>query len=199
MNKFIKAFDKLSDAIQAVLVVVLLACCSFVFLSVILRYCFNLSFQWTEEIARYLHIWVVLLMLGPLIWTGGHITMDLVLQKMKGPGRKLVRIFGELCTTALALYTFFYSTIYVGKLMKTGVRTFSSKFEMWMPTMGVPIGFFFGALFCIALLVREIAEFRKEDEEGKSLEAEIQDILTTNNLVVDEAANIADETDTKKE
>lgn len=198
MKKFIKAFDTLNDVLQSVASVLLLSCCSLVFLSVILRYCFHISFQWTEEVARYLHIGVVLILLGPLMWIGGHISVDLILQKLQGRARKIVRMIGEAASFALITYTFYFSIIYVKGLKATGVRTFSSKFEQWMPTMIVPIGFFFGVIFCIALIIREIVQFKKEEREHNALSDEIADILATNNLTVENAEQNAEDDGNRK-
>jgi len=182
VKKIFKMFDNLSDAILFVACVLLLVCAAFVNATVFLRYIFHVSFQWAEELSRYLHIGVVVLLCGPLLWTGGHITMDLVLMKLKGPARKIVRIIGELATLVLVSFTFVKSVTYVSSLKATGVLTFSSKFAQWMPTMVIPVGFFFATVFCIALIVREIVQFKQEDAIDESLNNEIADILDSNQL-----------------
>ncbi|WP_297870813.1 TRAP transporter small permease [uncultured Oscillibacter sp.] len=182
MKKFKGFFDGLSNFLIQISCILLLSCAAFVNIAVFLRYLFHLSFQWTEEVARYLHISVVILLCGPLLWSGGHISMDLLLLKLKGAPRKIVRILGEIVTLVLVGYTFYMSIPYVLSLKATGILTFSTKFEQWMPTVVIPIGFLFATLFCIALIIREIAEFRKEDAADESLKEEIAEILDTNQL-----------------
>lgn len=182
MKKFLGFFNGLSNVLLMIGCVLLIACAAFVNATVFLRYIFHVSFQWAEEISRYLHIGVVILLCGPLLWTGGHINMDLLLLKLKESGRKIVRIFGELATLGLVSFTFYNSIIYVASLHETHILTFSSKFEQWMPTMIIPVGFFFATVFCIALIVREILQFRQEDAADESLTAEIEDILDSNEL-----------------
>lgn len=157
-------------------------CAVFVNATVFLRYLFHVSFQWAEELSRYLHIGVVVLLCGPLVWTGGHIVMDLVLMKLKGYARKTLRIIGHLATLSLVSFTFVKSITYVSSLKATGVLTFSSKFAQWMPTMVIPVGFFFATIFSVALIIREIAQFKQEDAVDDSLNEEIADILDSNQL-----------------
>lgn len=178
---------------MAVACVLLLLCAAGVNVSVFLRYIFQISFQWTEEIVKYLHIGVVILLCGPLLWTGGHITMDLILMKLKGPVRKIVRMAGEAVTLILVGYTFLNSISYVASLKATGIRTFSTKFQQWMPTAVVPVGFFFATVFCAGLLIREIVQFRQADAADESLQQEIADILESNQL--DVGSTLADESE----
>ena len=182
MKKFFKLFDGLSNVLLLIACVLLLGCAAFVNIAVFLRYLFHISFQWTEELARYLHIGVVILLCGPLLWTGGHISMDLLLMKLKGPARKIVRLIGEFATLALVGYTFYQSIFYVSSLKATGILTFSTEFEQWMPTMVIPIGFFFATVFCIALIIKEIVQFKQDDAVDDSLDNEIADILDSNQL-----------------
>ena len=102
--------------------------------------------------------------------------------KLKGPARKIVRLIGEFATLALVGYTFYQSIFYVSSLKATGILTFSTKFEQWMPTMVIPIGFFFATVFCIALIIKEIVQFKQDDAVDDSLDNEIADILDSNQL-----------------
>ena len=182
MKKFIKFFDGISNVVMLIACILLISCAIFVNASVFLRYAFHVSFQWAEELARYLHIGVVVLLFGPLLWTGGHITMDLLLMKLKGAARKCVRIFNEIVTLVLVGYTFYQSIGYVCGLKATGILTFSSKFEQWMPTMLIPIGFFLATLFCVALIIRELVQFKQDESTDESLNDEISDILSSNQI-----------------
>ena len=182
LKKFLRFFNGLSNFLLTIGCVLLIACAAFVNATVFLRYIFHVSFQWAEEISRYLHIGVVILLCGPLLWMGGHINMDLLLLKLKGRTRKVVRIIGEIATLGLVSFTFYNSIIYVSSLYETHILTFSSKFGQWMPTMIIPVGFFFATVFCIALIIREILQFKQEDSADESLTAEIEDILESNEL-----------------
>lgn len=131
LKKFLRFFNGLSNFLLTIGCVLLIACAAFVNATVFLRYIFHVSFQWAEEISRYLHIGVVILLCGPLLWMGGHINMDLLLLKLKGRTRKVVRIIGEIATLGLVSFTFYNSIIYVSSLYETHILTFSSKFEQW--------------------------------------------------------------------
>jgi C4-dicarboxylate transporter DctQ subunit len=168
MDKIIKGMDVLFKWIMLVAVALLLLCVLLVNVSVLLRYVFSVSFQWTEEMARYLHIGIVILLLGPLVWKSVHINMDLIIQKTRGKTKKIIRIAGELATLFLITYTFIYAYKWVAQLLTYRIKTFSTVFEQWQPSMIIPLGFGIAVLFNIALLLKEIARFNKEDEITQS-------------------------------
>lgn len=66
----------------------------FVFINAVLRYCFNSGWPESEELSRFLFVWVT--MLGTIIayQHNKHVGVDLVIQKLKPKARKAVDIIG---------------------------------------------------------------------------------------------------------
>jgi TRAP-type C4-dicarboxylate transport system permease small subunit len=47
-----------------------------VFVSVVVRYLTDYSVPWSEEVARYLMVWLTFLGIGPVLRLGGHVAID---------------------------------------------------------------------------------------------------------------------------
>jgi TRAP-type C4-dicarboxylate transport system permease small subunit len=78
----------------------------FVFINAVLRYCFNSGWPASEELSRFLFVWVT--MLGTIIAykQNKHVGVDLVIQMLKPKARKVVDIIGMVLTaTILTLIT----------------------------------------------------------------------------------------------
>jgi len=70
---------------RALMIAALAAMAVIVFANVMLRYLTDASIVWSEEVARYLMIWLTFLGVGPVLRLGGHIPID-SLQEALPPG-----------------------------------------------------------------------------------------------------------------
>jgi TRAP-type C4-dicarboxylate transport system permease small subunit len=61
-------------------------------LQVVFRYALNDPLVWSEELARYLFVWVALVGAGAAVRTGGHFGLDLFYRKFPAAGRTGVAI-----------------------------------------------------------------------------------------------------------
>lgn len=61
-----------------------------VFLQVISRYVFNYPFDWPEEMARYLFVWVALLGAALALRRGAHFSIDALVKKFPARWRLIV-------------------------------------------------------------------------------------------------------------
>lgn len=78
------------------LVFVMAAMVIMVFVNAVARYVFNTSFPQTEELARYGFVWVSFLGAIMAFLTGGHVGVDLLISRVRGKGKLIVRILGEV-------------------------------------------------------------------------------------------------------
>jgi len=78
-----------------------------IFYQVVARYFFNSPPAWTEEISRYLQVWLVCLMAGPLIYSAEHLEIDVVFNIMSKKAQRrcdLVRHTISLIFSIVILY-----------------------------------------------------------------------------------------------
>jgi TRAP-type C4-dicarboxylate transport system permease small subunit len=67
-------------------------------LQVITRYVFNNALSWTEEMARYAFVWLIMSGASVATKNGTHATLDLIVQMLKG---KLLKIHQEMVNLAI--------------------------------------------------------------------------------------------------
>lgn len=78
------------------MVSVMAAMVMMVFLNAVVRYVFNTSFPITEELARYGFVWVSFLGAIMGFLQGGHVGVDILISKLKGNSKLVVRVLGEV-------------------------------------------------------------------------------------------------------
>ena len=74
------AFKRIDNAVLSVnrwmLIIGMAAMSILIFAAVVLRYSVHASIPWSEEVSRYLMIWLTFLGAGPVLRIGGHIAVE---------------------------------------------------------------------------------------------------------------------------
>ena len=134
-----------------------------IFMQVISRYCFNMSFHWVEELAMYSIIWLVFL--GSVVATHekAHTSITFFVDHMP----KKVQKYVNALSSALCIVFLIVMMVYSHNTLLVGMRSYSAG-------LGIPMGFIYlsfpvgGILMCIYFALNIIQEFsteRGEDEE----------------------------------
>ena len=110
-----------------------------VFLQVVSRYVFSYPFDWPEELARYLFIWVALLGAALALKRGAHFSIDALVKILPARWRRIVPL---LIQAALGVFTLVVSVKGFQLAMRVGEQ-FSSGMEISMtyPYLSVPVSF----------------------------------------------------------
>ena len=87
-----------------------------VFAQVVARYVFNQPPAWTEELARFCQVWIILLTSSICVRKGSHLAVDYVGPALAPAGRRAVALFTGLL---IALYSAVV-VIWGGRLMMIG-------------------------------------------------------------------------------
>ena len=102
---------KLGKIIISILFSLLVLVC---FSQVIARYVFNSPLTWSEEMARYIHIWMILLTSHICIRKGTHLKLDFVTHSLPFKYKKPLKIIVNLLVVMFYLYIM---TIYGWKIV----------------------------------------------------------------------------------
>ncbi|MGD8540367.1 MAG: TRAP transporter small permease [Candidatus Aminicenantes bacterium] len=95
-------------ATETVIVVLFIVLVSAVFLQVVARYAFNNPPTWTEELARYCQVWIIILASSICIRKGSHLAVDYLSHKFPPFMNRFIQIFiGLLMAVYVAVVTFF--------------------------------------------------------------------------------------------
>ena len=93
MNKAIDWFFKL---LEFLVVAALVAMVIMVFGNVVLRYGFNSGITVSEEVSRWLFIWMTFLGAVVALREHGHLGVDMVVQRLPRAGKKACLLFGHV-------------------------------------------------------------------------------------------------------
>ena len=95
-------------AVEVVIVVLFGILISAVFLQVVARYAFNNPPTWTEELARYCQVWIIILASSICIRKGSHLAVDYLSHKFPPLLNRFIQIFiGLLMAVYVAVVTVF--------------------------------------------------------------------------------------------
>jgi TRAP-type C4-dicarboxylate transport system permease small subunit len=109
-----------------------------VFASVVVRYLVDYSVPWSEEVARYLMVWLTFLGIGPVLRIGGHVAIDTLQDALPAPVARLLRvlIFGSVAVFLVLLA--WYGRALVGRTLDQTTAVTELSFA-WV-TSAVPTG-----------------------------------------------------------
>ena len=122
-------------ATESALVLLFAVLVGVVFLQVVARYAFNQPPAWSEELARFLQVWLILLASPLCIRKGSHLAVGYLGHKLSPRGRRYLDILiGALIAFYLAVVV-----VYGIRLMVVG------RFQV-SPAMGIPMSFVYAVL-----------------------------------------------------
>ena len=109
----LKVLKWLNDNLEKYCCVVLMSVMTLIiFIQVVARYVFQNSLSWSEELARYLFIWLVYLGISYGCLMRKHIKIDAALGLFPKKARKYVVIIGDLFFLAFAVYVAYTGLFY---------------------------------------------------------------------------------------
>ena len=130
--------------------VALLVCmCVFILLQVLYRFIFQDSKPWTEEIARYLFMWLTYCGAALAMKNGSHLRMDFLLTVTKGGTRKALLLFSDACMAFYCLMGAVLGVQLLQEVIEMNQTFLSLDVSLWGVYFGIPA--FFGLTFLQSL------------------------------------------------
>lgn len=153
LRSFVRAVDRMNDALGRLLSFATLACVLLCFLVAVLRYFAGVGFVWMQEFYVWLHAAVFLLGAGYTLKVGGHVRVDLFYRTAGSRRRAWIDLFGcivflfpWLIVVTGAAWRFFASSYAIGE---------ASGQPGGMPALYVLKGFLVG--FCLVVGLQGLA------------------------------------------
>ena len=94
MDKLFKGIDYLTGILTGLMV-------PFVFLNVVLRTCFNSGLTWSEELSRYLFVFVTYVGAISAMRVNGHLGVDTLISRVPRPLQMVMYVVSQLVIAAL--------------------------------------------------------------------------------------------------
>lgn len=134
-----------------------------VFVSVIARYVFNLPLVFSDEIAGYLLLGIVMFGLLPTATAGGHIRVQLLTGMLKGKGLRVFQLVDRVLTSLYVVLLFAVTALFAWDAYQRGARAPTVlETPLFWPAVVMPLG--------ILLLVVGVALGWRDQEENEELD-----------------------------
>ncbi len=91
----------------AVLILIVSVMTLVVFLQVVFRYALGRPLDWSEELARYLFVWLSVLGAALAVQKGGHFGLEFFRHLLPGPGKRFIRVLIHFLMAIVVLVILF--------------------------------------------------------------------------------------------
>lgn len=139
MKKILKWLD---DNLELYICVFLMSAMTLVtFVQVVMRKVFNNSLSWSEELARYIFIWLIYIGISYGCKLRKHIKIDAALNLFPKKARPYIVILGDILFIAFAVYIAYTGVTYSLSQMQYGMCSPALKIPMEYIYMSTVVGF----------------------------------------------------------
>jgi C4-dicarboxylate transporter DctQ subunit len=121
----------------------LISISAIVFVNVIMRYVFNTAFTWSEELSRYIVIWVCFFGISSCARYDGHVTVDLLPNSLKGKAKFIQALVVKVISLAACVYLAYSSILFTLRQYRSGNTSVSIAIPIWIIYLSTSIGFIF--------------------------------------------------------
>ena len=166
MQKIANTIDAI---LKPVLVVLMVALVTSVSWQVISRYIFSAPSSWTEEVARFLLIWIGVLGAAYAFRTGVHLGLDVLPKKLTGTPAQALKLF-----TLAAVIVFAVAVLVIGG---GGLVALTWDLRQYSAVLGLPIALVYsvipvaGVLICVYALAAALTDENEQAEDAAGMES----------------------------
>jgi len=153
----------LDTLLQYSLILLMVAMVFSVSWQVVSRYVFSAPSSWTEEVARFLLIWIGVLGAAYAFRTGVHLGLDILPKKLTGRSATMLKLF-----TVLVVIAFSVAVLITGG---GSLVALTWELKQYSAVLGLPIAFVYsvipvaGLLICYYAIALAVAEETGDPEE----------------------------------
>lgn len=124
---------------------------------IFLRIFFHKSYDFIIDLSVWLTIWSLILITGPLLSEGGHVSIDLIREKLRGKLRLLVESFNTLSILSFGVTLGLASIIYVHQLYALQlVYPRYVAIPMWLVQLCMPLSMIIFSIYAAILFIQTI-------------------------------------------
>jgi len=147
----------LTRALERILMVAVAALTLDVLWGVVSRYFLGEQSRWTEELARFLLVWVSLLGAAVAYGIKGHLGLDVLVQSMDPGARRVVRVAAHLLVLFFSISVFVVGGIRLTlDQLHTGPELPALGLSKGFEYLAAPISGFFFALYGVEFLIESL-------------------------------------------
>ncbi|UAT31531.1 TRAP transporter small permease [Bacillus badius] len=136
-----------------------------VFTQVVFRYLISSSLGWSEELSRYVLIWIAWISAAYSVRTQKHIRVELIKNICNEPLRKIIELIALILWFFFALFLVANGTQLILNIHGTGQVSPSNGIPMWIVYLAVPIG---GSMMALRLIQQAVYIFKPHLHEEEA-------------------------------
>ena len=160
MHRVLKFLD---DHVEEVLIFTVFSLMSIIiFFQVIMRYIFQSSLSWSEEIARYLFIWLIYIGVSYAAKKNSHVAVTATELVLSPKHTKWIRLTAHVIFLAFAMCVFYYARQVCSTILRLGQQSPALDIPMWAIYAAVPTGFCLTCIRQIQNIRRQILDWNSE-------------------------------------
>ena len=135
--KKVKAF--FSDLESNISVVLLLIILTLLTIQVLGRFVFHVSNSWSEEVSRYMFIWISYLTASSCVISNSHIRIDALVNVWPKKVRPAIIVIGLVIFTVYSVAVTVFGAVYTKTILDAGQRSLGTGIQMWIVYAAVPV------------------------------------------------------------
>jgi len=157
--------DGIAAVVKRVLAVMLGVMLVVALLEVFRRYIFGQSFPWSEELIRYLIIWVSFLGGAVAYKDSNLVFFDMIVGHVKGRSKLMLLMTTNTVSLAFIIYIFSYAIKVVSKPSIIMQKSIGLQISMVYPYLAIPVGLGLMILFGLYHYRTILQEYRERGYE----------------------------------
>lgn len=122
-----------------------------IFLQVLMRYGFQSSLSWSEEIARYLFIWLIYIGISYGVKKSAHVSVTALDLVLSTKAQRVLKSISAVVFLLFSILIVYYGWQVCARIMRLGQEAPGTGLQMWVVYLSVPTGF---TLTCFRLVQR---------------------------------------------
>ncbi len=163
--KFLKFLD---EKLEMYICIVLMSCLTIVLgIQVFMRYVMQASLSWSEELARYMFVWLVYIGISYGSKVMRHIKIDAGLYLFPKNWRRKVVIIGDIIFLLFALGVVYYSWGLVDRQMRIGQLSPAMQFPMWIVYAAPCVGFALTSIRQVQTIIYRLKHLHDEEDPAE--------------------------------
>ena len=133
-----------------------------IFIQVVMRYAFNDSISWSEELARYMFIWQAWIAVGFATKHSRHINLDMVINMCSPRVKNILYWLSHAIWLAFGLYMTWKSAEFTKMIFKRSTVSAALEIRMGWVYLAVPVGCALMSFRLIQVMADKIKSAGKE-------------------------------------
>lgn len=167
MKKSPQILDKLEDVIASSLLIITSL---LVFTQVVLRYGFNYSISWSEEISRMMIAWFIFIGSSMAVKDNAHVSMDILDSIISGRLKILVGIIVDIINIIFCTIIITAGIGMIKNAIAIGSMATSINIPLYIPYASVPVGVSLMLIRYIISIVNGFRSLIKFSDNGREVE-----------------------------